>query len=79
MDWVLPTDEILARVERMAAEDRKASALEPAARPNGNGTIVHVVRLRDDFVSRLRKIALHFKRHSPPIPAGLEPPRGSAG
>ena len=25
MDWVLPTDEILAKVEKLAAEERKAS------------------------------------------------------
>jgi len=31
MDWVLPTDEILAKVEKMAAEEREASALKPAA------------------------------------------------
>jgi len=31
MDWVLPTNEILARVEKMAAEERKAAELKPAA------------------------------------------------
>ena len=30
MDWVLPTDEILARVERMVAEERKAAVPTPA-------------------------------------------------
>ena len=64
MDWVLPTDEILAKVERMAAEERKASALKPAARTNGNEKTVHAVRERDDLISRLRKFAFHFKRHS---------------
>jgi hypothetical protein len=63
MDWVLPTDEILAKVERMAAEERKASALKPAARTNGNGKTVHAVRERDDLMSRLRKFAFHLKRH----------------
>src|SRR5215468_2168725 len=36
MDWVLPTDEILAKAERMAAEERKASALKPADVTTGN-------------------------------------------
>jgi len=31
MDWVSPTDEVLAKVERLAEEERKASALKPAA------------------------------------------------
>src|SRR5215475_1839278 len=31
MDWVLPTDEILGRVDKMAAEERKAAELKPAA------------------------------------------------
>jgi hypothetical protein len=31
MDWVLPTDEILAKVEKMAEEERRASASKPAA------------------------------------------------
>ena len=64
MDWVLPTDEILAKVESMAAEERKASALKPAAPTNGNGKTVHAVRERDDFMSRLRKFAFHLKAHS---------------
>jgi hypothetical protein len=82
MDWVLPTDEILAKVEKLAEEERKASACKPAAAPNGNGKTVHAVRERDYLMSRLRKFAFHFKRHSravPPIPAGLEPPFGPAG
>ena len=64
MDWVLPTDEILARAERTAAEERKASALKPVACANGNGKTVHAVRERDDLVSRLRNFAFHFKRYS---------------
>src|SRR5262249_42669531 len=35
MDWVLPTDEILAKVERMAAEEREASASSAPIRTNG--------------------------------------------
>jgi len=63
MDWVLPTDEILAKVERMVAEERKASAVKPAAGTNGNGKTEHVGKAHDDFVSRLRKFALHLKGH----------------
>src|SRR5215471_5059308 len=40
MDWVLPTDEILARVEKLVEEGRKASTVQPALHPtaaNGNG------------------------------------------
>ena len=64
MDWVLPTDEILARVERMAAEERKASVLKPTARTNANGKTVQAIRERDNLMSRLRKFAFHFKRHA---------------
>jgi hypothetical protein len=64
MDWVLPTDEILAKVERMAAEERKASALKPATGTNGNGGTVHAGKGHDHFMSRLRKFAFHFKQHS---------------
>jgi hypothetical protein len=64
MDWVLPTDEILAKVERMAAEERKASALKQPVVPNGNGNTVHRDRGHEHFVSRLRRLALHLKRHS---------------
>jgi hypothetical protein len=34
MDWVLPTDEILARMERMVAEEREASLPSPVTRIN---------------------------------------------
>jgi len=63
MDWVMPTDEILARVERLAEEEREGSALKPAATTNGNGKTVHGGKAHGDFVSRLRKFALHFKGH----------------
>jgi len=64
MDWVLPTDEILAKVERMAAEERKASALKQPVAPNGNGKTVRRDRGHEHFVSRLRRLAFHLKRHS---------------
>ena len=64
MDWVLPTDEILARVEKLAAEERKASALKPAAVTIGNGKAVPSHKPHNDFMSRLLKFALPFKRHA---------------
>ena len=82
MDWVLPTDEVLAKMERLAEEERKASALRPTAVTSGNGQTVYTDKSHEHFVSRLRRLAFHLKRHtklSPLIPAGLEPPGGSAG
>ena len=64
MDWVLPTDEILARVEKLVEEERKASALEPAAVTIGNGKAVPSHKPHNDFMSRLLKFALPFKRHA---------------
>jgi hypothetical protein len=63
MDWVLPTSEILAKIERLAEEQRKASAIKPAATANGNGKTVHDSKAHDDFVWRLLKFAFHLKRH----------------
>jgi hypothetical protein len=82
MDWVLPTDEVLAKMERLAEEERKASALKSAAVTIGSGQTIHTDKSHEHFVSRLRRLAFHLKRHaklSPLIPAGLEPPGGSAG
>ena len=69
MDWVLPTDEILAKVEKMAAEEREASALKPAAVTIGNGKTVLTDKTHDDLMSRLFKFALPFKRHSKAVPS----------
>jgi len=62
MDWVLPTDEILAKVEMMVAEERKAAVQAAASRSNGG-------RERADsghsgIASQLRKFTFHFKRPS---------------
>ena len=62
MDWVLPTDEILAKVERMVAEEREASVISSINHGNGGDT-------PDDtghggIASRLRKFAFHFKHAS---------------
>jgi hypothetical protein len=64
MDWVLPTDEILAKVERLAEEERKAAATKPAAVTSSNGKTVRTAKAHDDFMTRLLKFALPFKRYS---------------
>jgi hypothetical protein len=62
MDWVLPTDEILAKVERMVAEEREAPVTSPVGRGDGEhecnegGT--------GGIASRLRAFAFHFARRS---------------
>jgi hypothetical protein len=55
MDWVLPTDEILAKVERMAAEEREAPVTIPVSPSNGG---------HNGIASRLRKFAFLFKHAS---------------
>jgi hypothetical protein len=60
MDWVLLTDEIIARVEMMAAEERKAAA--PSPMNHNNGRLERPERLYNDIASRWRKFAFHFKR-----------------
>jgi hypothetical protein len=62
MDWVLPTDEILAKVERMVAQEREAAVTSPVIGVNGVqewGDSGH-----NGIASRFRKFALHFKRGS---------------
>ena len=67
MDWVLPTDEIIAKMEMMAAEERKAPVPAPT-----NHVRQPRVRLRhrrpetahDGIASRLRSFAFHLKRAS---------------
>ncbi len=60
MDWVLPTDEIIARVEMMAAEERKAAV--PSPMNHNNGRLQRPERPHNDIASRWRKFAFHFKR-----------------
>jgi hypothetical protein len=64
MDWVLPTDEVLAKMERLAEEERKPSALKPAAVTIGNGQTVHTDKSHEHFVWRLRRLAFHLRRHA---------------
>ncbi len=59
MDWVLPTDEILARVEVMAAEESNAAVLTPVT-PDG-GDYVQPNREHNGIAPRLRKLAFRFK------------------
>jgi hypothetical protein len=65
MDWVLPTDEVLAKVENMAAEERKAAELlKPVAVTIGNGKTMPTAKRHEDLISRLLKFGLPFKRYS---------------
>ena len=64
MDWVLPTDEILAKAGRLAVEERKTSALKPAAVTISNGKTVRKGEGHQHFVSRLRRLTFHLKRHA---------------
>lgn len=64
MDWVLLTDEILAKVEQLAAEEKQVSALQPPPVINGNGKAGHSRRRHDNFISRLLKLAFPFRRYS---------------
>jgi hypothetical protein len=64
MDWVLPTNEILAKVEKMAEEERKSSVVNPPRVANSNGKTVHPTKPHDYFMTRLLKFAFPFKRYS---------------
>jgi hypothetical protein len=64
MDWVLPTDEILAKVEKLAEEERKGAGPKPATVITDNAKPLPTVKAHDDFVSRLIKFVLPFKRYS---------------
>jgi hypothetical protein len=69
MDWVLPTDEILAKVERAAEEERKMAAAKPAVVTVPNGKTVHTRAKQEHFVSRLRRLAFHLKRQAKAVPS----------
>jgi hypothetical protein len=61
MDWVLPTDEILAlgKAEMTAAEEDEALVLSSRRRSNGGPG--HGNEAHDGIASRLRKLVFHFK------------------
>ena len=69
MDWVLPSNEVLAKVERLAEEERKASALKPVAVTISNRKTVHTDKSREHFVSRLCRLAFHLKGHAKAVPS----------
>jgi hypothetical protein len=63
MDWVMPTDEILANVEIRAAEERKAAASMQAHLRDAQPDRPSPQRLKTEqngIASRLRKFAFHF-------------------
>ena len=64
MDWVLPTDDILAKVEKLVEEERKAAELTAAAVITDTPKPGPTVKEHDDFVSRVIKFVLPFKRYS---------------
>lgn len=69
MDWVLPTIEILAKVEKLAEEERKAAALKPGAVTIGKGRTSQTEKSHAHFVSRFLRLAFHLKRHAKAIPS----------
>jgi hypothetical protein len=64
MDWVLPTDEFLAKVEKMAPEQCKSAELKPVAVAITKGKTAPTAKAHDDLMSRLLKFASPFKRYS---------------
>jgi hypothetical protein len=60
MDWVLPTDEIIAKFEMLEAQEREAAASMPTN--HNNGRLERLERAHNDIASRWRKFAFHFKR-----------------
>jgi hypothetical protein len=61
MDWVLPTDEILARMEMLAVEEHEAATSKPVNHrrtPQRPHQTLHVI------TSQLRKFAAYFKSGS---------------
>ena len=62
MDWVLPTDEILARVEKLAAEELEAAV--PMTVTHDIQRHEHGDSRHQSIPSRLRQFAFLFKRRS---------------
>jgi hypothetical protein len=60
MDWVLPTEEIIAKVEMLAAEERKAAV--PSPMNHNDGRLERPERPHDGIASRWCKFAFHFRR-----------------
>jgi hypothetical protein len=51
-------------METLAAEESRASILSPVLVTKGNGKTVRIDTGHEHFVSRLRRLAFHLKRHS---------------
>jgi hypothetical protein len=64
MDWVLPTNEVLAKAEKLPADELEASELSRVAVTIAESSTVPSHKLRDDFMARLLKFASPFKRYS---------------
>jgi hypothetical protein len=62
MDWILPTDEILAKVEKLAGQEREAAV--PSAVTHGNQGHERGDSGHNSIASQLRQFAFHFKRRS---------------
>jgi hypothetical protein len=60
MDWVLPTDEIMAKVQMDGAEERKP-VLSNFVQTNVAPPLAK--QERHSIASRIRDLALHLKRH----------------
>lgn len=63
MDWMLPTNEVLAKVEKLVADERKARELSPMAVTVHKSKTTPSHKPHDDFMSRLLKFA-SLKRYS---------------
>ena len=61
MDWVLPTDEILARVEMLAAKEHEAATSTPI---NHGRMPKRRHEMHHNIAAQLRNFASHFSRHS---------------
>jgi hypothetical protein len=63
MDWMLPTNEVLAKVEKLATEERTAHQLSASAVTVHKSKTAPCHKPHDDFVARLLKFA-SLKRYS---------------
>jgi len=62
MDWILPTDEILAKVEKLAGQEREAAV--PSMVTHGNQGHERGDSAHNSIASRLREFAFLLKRRS---------------
>jgi hypothetical protein len=63
MDWMLPTHEVLTKMEKLAGEERKAHELSASAVTVHKSNTAPSHKPHDDFMSRLLKFA-SLKRYS---------------